>query len=89
MPVPKVLELMTESRGKHFDPRLLDIFLANAPKFLGLVEQFADAPPAESGTAPAATPSPVAPIADPAPQPAVETVPSAPGLRVAAAFRFD
>ena len=30
-PLEKVIEMMTEERGKHFDPKLLDKFLALAP----------------------------------------------------------
>jgi response regulator RpfG family c-di-GMP phosphodiesterase len=33
-PIEKILKLFKEERGKHFDPRLIDIFLDNLDEFL-------------------------------------------------------
>ena len=38
----KILELFKEERGKHFDPKLLDIFLENIEEFLKIRDKFKD-----------------------------------------------
>ncbi len=42
MPLEKVLKIMREETGHHFDPRLGEIFLNNLPKFLAITEQYQD-----------------------------------------------
>lgn len=36
----KVVELLKEQRGKHFDPQLVDIFLANVDEFVAIYDQY-------------------------------------------------
>ena len=38
----RILELFKEQRGKHFDPQLVDLFLANLDKFLIIRNKFKD-----------------------------------------------
>ena len=38
----KALTMMKEERGKHFDPTLLDVFLGERGRILGIKERFAD-----------------------------------------------
>lgn len=38
----KILELFKQERGKHFDPKLVDIFLKNIDKFLEIRDKFQD-----------------------------------------------
>ncbi|EDZ63116.1 response regulator receiver (CheY-like & PAS domain) modulated metal dependent phosphohydrolase [Sulfurimonas gotlandica GD1] len=38
----KILELFKEERGKHFDPKLVDLFLENLDKFLEIRDKFQD-----------------------------------------------
>ena len=38
----KAIQIMKEERGKHFDPTLLDVFLAEKSRILGIKERFAD-----------------------------------------------
>lgn len=38
--VEKVVEWMGEQRGKHFDPQLVDIFLANIDEFVAIYNQY-------------------------------------------------
>ena len=38
----KILDLFKEERGKHFDPNLIDLFLANLDKFLVIRDKFRD-----------------------------------------------
>ncbi len=45
-----VLDLLRQGRGSHFDPALLDVFLAHADRFALLVEAYADATPAAADT---------------------------------------
>jgi HD-GYP domain-containing protein (c-di-GMP phosphodiesterase class II) len=44
MPLDEVLEIVHEGRGTHFDPRLVDLFLANLDSFIAIRNQFADRP---------------------------------------------
>lgn len=37
-----ILELLREERGKHFDPMLVDIFLANLSEFLAIRDRYRD-----------------------------------------------
>ncbi len=39
-PMEKILQLFKEERGKHFDPRLIDIFFENLDDFLDVKERF-------------------------------------------------
>jgi len=39
-PLEKILELFEEGRGKHFDPNLIDLFMANLDDFLAIKERF-------------------------------------------------
>lgn len=39
-PLEKILTLIHEERGKHFDPRLVDLFLANIEKFLLIADEY-------------------------------------------------
>ncbi len=34
--------IITEGRGKHFDPRMVDIFLANLPEFVSIQGEYSD-----------------------------------------------
>ena len=38
----EAVEVMMEERGKHFDPKLLDLFLSEKARVLGIKERFAD-----------------------------------------------
>ena len=40
MDLDTVLKIMEEGRGTHFDPKLLDLFLANIEKFLEIQEKY-------------------------------------------------
>lgn len=42
MPLEKALNILREERGQHFDPRLVDLFLENLPKFLAITERYQD-----------------------------------------------
>jgi putative two-component system response regulator len=42
VPLSKAVEILKEERGKHFDPNLLDAFLAERGRILGIKERFAD-----------------------------------------------
>jgi len=57
MPVQDVIRIIQEGRGTHFDPDIVDAFLANLDQFLDIAAQLADA---AAPTAPAASPSPSA-----------------------------
>jgi putative two-component system response regulator len=39
------VDLMSKHRGEHFDPELLDVFLASLPDIKRIHEQYADKPP--------------------------------------------
>jgi response regulator RpfG family c-di-GMP phosphodiesterase len=41
-PLADVLELIKQQSGKHFDPRLVKLFLDNLDQFLGIRDQFVD-----------------------------------------------
>lgn len=47
-PLEKVLDVLREERGKHFDPDLVDLFLNNLDKFLEIRDRFVDPPPPDS-----------------------------------------
>ena len=38
----KIFELFKEEKGKHFDPKLVELFFENLDKFLEIREKFAD-----------------------------------------------
>lgn len=42
MPLEKALGIISEGRGTHFDPRLVDLFKANLNRFLAISEKYAD-----------------------------------------------
>jgi len=42
MPLKKVLDMLRQSRGTHFDPRLLDLFMNNLEKFVAIHEKHAE-----------------------------------------------
>lgn len=42
MPLEKVLKIMQEEIGHHFEPRLGELFMKNLPKFLAIAEQYED-----------------------------------------------
>lgn len=57
MPVQDVIRTIQEGRGTHFDPDIVDAFMANLDQFLDIAAQLADvAPITASATSPAATP---------------------------------
>ncbi len=41
-PLEKILNLLKEERGEHFDPKLVDLFLNNLDDFLAIRDQFPD-----------------------------------------------
>jgi len=41
-PLEKVLEYIRKERGGHFDPQVVDLFLANLDRFLAIREKFPD-----------------------------------------------
>jgi len=41
-PLERILKLIKEERGEHFDPKLVDLFLENVDKFLEVREKFKD-----------------------------------------------
>lgn len=40
--VEEALSLITEQKGKHFDPTIVDLFLVNLPEILAIKEKFKD-----------------------------------------------
>lgn len=46
-PIERATAYLSEQRGRHFDPRLVDLFLDNLDVFLGIRERYAE--PAEDG----------------------------------------
>jgi putative two-component system response regulator len=44
MPLDDAVALMREQRGHHFDPRLLDLFLASTDRLEEVRERLPDAP---------------------------------------------
>lgn len=40
--VEQAIEYMLEQRGKHFDPKLLSLFIENMPSILEIKAKFAD-----------------------------------------------
>ncbi len=42
MPLDRVLAIIEEGRGTHFEARLVDLFLGKLPRFLAIAEQFFD-----------------------------------------------
>lgn len=40
--MPRIVELFKKERGEHFDPILVDLFLANLPTFNGIIETYKD-----------------------------------------------
>ena len=44
MPLEKVLGIIQEGRGSHFEARLVDLFMENLKIFLGIIERYQDAP---------------------------------------------
>jgi len=43
-PVEEALNLIREQKGKHFEPRLVDIFLNIIPEIMAVKEEFSDSP---------------------------------------------
>ncbi|MFO7812152.1 MAG: HD domain-containing phosphohydrolase [Pelovirga sp.] len=43
-PLEKILKLMEQERGKHFDPRLIDLFQSNLERFLAIRDRYKDLP---------------------------------------------
>jgi len=41
-PMDRILDYFRSERGRHFDPRLVDLFFANLPEFLQIKDSFAD-----------------------------------------------
>jgi len=41
-PLEKIIDLFKRERGKHFDPRLIDLFLNNLDRFTAIRDQFQD-----------------------------------------------
>jgi len=41
-PLERILELFKEEKGRHFDPRLIDIFMEQLPKLLEIRDQYRD-----------------------------------------------
>lgn len=42
-PLEKILELFEREKGKHFDPRLISLFMANLDRFLEIRDRYRDA----------------------------------------------
>jgi len=42
IPLEKIYSILEEDAGKHFDPKLIDLFLNNKNKFLEIKEKFSD-----------------------------------------------
>ena len=45
MPHAKAVAIIQEGRGSHFDPDIVDAFLALQDRFVDIAERFADVPP--------------------------------------------
>ena len=43
-PLEDILDLFKRERGRHFDPRLIDLFMANLERFLAIRDDFKDVP---------------------------------------------
>ena len=41
-PLERILELFNRERGKHFDPRLIDLFMNNLDRFIEIRDRFQD-----------------------------------------------
>jgi response regulator RpfG family c-di-GMP phosphodiesterase len=48
-PMEDVLKALRTERGRHFDPKLVDLFLANIDQFLAINQRLADPAPSEPG----------------------------------------
>ncbi|MBF1166392.1 MAG: two-component system response regulator [Dechloromonas agitata] len=44
-PIEKSIEIIRQGRGQHFDPRIVDVFLANIDACIAIAERHADHPP--------------------------------------------
>jgi putative two-component system response regulator len=44
LPIEKIVRILTEGRGKDFDPVLVDLFLEPLDKVLAIKDQYADRP---------------------------------------------
>ena len=44
-PIDTVVRIITEGRGRHFDPDVVDAFLALQPRFVEVAMRYADIPP--------------------------------------------
>ncbi|RUP35111.1 MAG: two-component system response regulator [Curvibacter sp.] len=44
-PIDRVVQIITEGRGQHFDPEVVDAFLALQPRFVEVAMRYADIPP--------------------------------------------
>ncbi len=51
-PLEKVLKLVRDERGRHFDPALVDLMLDNVDAFLRIADELADSPPRRHPDAP-------------------------------------
>lgn len=47
LPLNRVLSIISEERGNHFEPRLVDLFLQNLDLFLNIMDQLRDEPSAD------------------------------------------
>ncbi|MFN4325534.1 MAG: two-component system response regulator [Azonexus sp.] len=45
-PIAESIEIIRQGRGQHFDPRIVDVFLANIDTCVAIAERHADHPPA-------------------------------------------
>ena len=44
-PIERVVQIITEGRAQHFDPEVVDAFLALLPRFVDVAMRYADIPP--------------------------------------------
>ncbi|MEY4979369.1 MAG: hypothetical protein RLZZ352_1639 [Pseudomonadota bacterium] len=57
MPVQDVIRIIREGRGTHFDPDIVDAFLANLDQFLDIAAQLADGAASTAPTTPSKLPT--------------------------------
>ena len=41
-PLAQTVQIITDGRGKHFDPDIVDAFLAHIPEFTAIAERYVD-----------------------------------------------
>lgn len=48
-PVEVACDIINQDRGQHFDPELVDLFIANLDEFTAIKDSFSEGEPEQSG----------------------------------------